>query len=160
MTPIKVEAPEGARITGHWKFTIRDAKTGEIKRVQEYDNLIPTVGRTAIAAHLTDATPSPTTLLVSHIALGSSTTAPANGDTQLGTETYRNAVASLTNASNIAYITGFFSATETTGTYREAGAFIAGTGSANSGTILSHVSINVTKTSTETLTVDFTITIS
>ena len=140
--------------------TIRDVKTGKIKRVQKYHNLIPTVGRTAIANWLTNASPSPATLRVNYVALGSNVAAPANGDTQLGTETYRNTVASETNASNVAYITGFFSATETSGTYREAGLFIAGTASANSGTILSHVSINITKSSSETLTLDWTITIS
>lgn len=124
-----------------------------------FRNLVPTVARAAIANHLTSASPTVTALKVTHIALGSSGTAPANGDTTLGTEVYRNAVASLTNSNNIGYITGFFNATETTGTYAEVGAFIEGTGSADTGTLLSHSLITVTKSSTETLTIDFTITI-
>jgi hypothetical protein len=123
------------------------------------ENIIPTVGRAAIANALTDATPSPASLLISHMALGTGVAAPANGDTTLQTEVYRNAIASLTNSSNIAYATGFFSTTETSGTYREVGLFIAGSGTANTGTLLSHSAINITKSVTETLTIDYTITI-
>lgn len=124
------------------------------------ENIIPTVGRAAIANALTDATPSPASLLISHMALGSGTNAPANGDTTLQTEVYRNAIASLTNSSNLAYATGFYSTTETSGTYREVGLFIAGSGTANTGTLLSRSAINITKSATETLTIDYTITIS
>lgn len=140
--------------------TIRDAKTGKIKRTYTYHNIVPTVGRAAIANALTDPTPSPASLLVNYVAVGTGTNVPANGDTKLQTETYRNAVASRTNANNIAYITGFFGATDVTGTLKEAGLFIEGTASADSGTILSHVAINITKSNTETLTLDWTITIS
>lgn len=140
--------------------TVKDAITGKVLRVWKGHNLCPTVGRAAIANALTDATPAPATTRINYVALGSGTNAPANGDTTLQTETYRNTVASETNASNIAYITGFFSATETSGTYREAGLFIEGTGSANSGTLLSRVAINITKSSSETLTLDWSLTIS
>jgi hypothetical protein len=139
--------------------TIRDVKTGRIKRVQKRHNLLPTVGRTAVAAHLGDTTPSPSVLYPNYVALGSGTNAPANGDTTLQTEVYRNLVASRTYANNIAYLTGFFSATETNGTYKEAGLFIEGTGAANSGTLFSRVALNITKSNTETLTLDWTITI-
>ena len=124
------------------------------------DNLIPTTGRAAIANNLTAVSPSPASLLVNYVALGSNATTPANADTTLGTETYRNAIASRTNSSNIAYLTGFFSATETSGTYREVGLFINGTGSADSGTLFSHAAVNITKSTSETLTVDWTVTIS
>lgn len=139
--------------------TIRDATTNEVLRVYKYHNILPTVGRAAVANALTDSTPSPATIRVNYVALGSGTNVPANGDTTLQTESYRNAIASQTNASNIGYLTGFFSATETSGTYREAGLFIEGTASANSGTLLSRVAINITKSTSETLTLDWTITI-
>lgn len=140
--------------------TVRDAATGRVKRVHKYHNIIPTVGRAAIASYLGNVTGSPATLYPNKCALGTNTTTPANSDTQLGTETYRNDVASRTSSSNIAYISGFFTAGEVTGTFREAGLFIAGTGSANTGTLFSHVAINVTKSGTETLTLDWTFTIS
>jgi hypothetical protein len=124
------------------------------------ENIIPTVARTAIAAQLTDATPSPASILITHMALGTGVTAPANGDTQLQTEVYRNAIASLTQANNVAYMTGFFSSTETTGTYKEVALFMAGTLTVNTGTIFSRTAINITKTSVQTLTIDYTVTIS
>jgi len=144
---------------GHLKITIRDKESGEIKRVHEYDNLICTVGKTMIANNLTSGSPD-NTMVINYVALGSDGTSPAAGDTTLGTEVYRNTVASETNANNVAYITGFFDATETTGTYLEAGLFSDGGAGADTGVLVSHVNINVTKSNTETLTIDWTITIS
>lgn len=156
---MRKEIPQKIALKGHYTFTIRDAETGEVKRIYKYENIIPTVGRTMIANNLTSASPT-NVMKITHAALGSSTSTPANTDTQLGTETYRNAIASITNANNIAYASGFYTATETTGTYRECGIFSNGTGSANSGVLLSRVAINITKSNTETLTLDWTLTIS
>lgn len=122
------------------------------------ENIVPTVGRTMIANNLTDATPT-NSMLISHAALGTDGTTPANGDTTLGTETYRNAIASLTNGSNVGYATAFFNATEVTGTFAEAGIFSDGTGSVDTGILVSHVLISVTKSSSETLTIDWELTI-
>ncbi len=124
-------------------------------------NLLPTVGRTMIANNIFAASGTPdNTPLVSHIALGTDATAPANGDTTLGTEVYRNVVASKTNASNVGYCTGFYTATEDDNHYYEAGVFCDATAAADSGILLSHVAIDINKSATETLTVDWTITIS
>lgn len=146
-------------LKGVYHFTVRDAATGAIKREYHYENIVPTVGRAMLANQLTDTTPT-NNPWITHCALGSGTNAPANGDTTLQTETYRNAIASITNSNNIAYATGFFSASETSGTYREAGIFSAGTGSANTGVLVSRVAINITKSTSETLTMDWTLTIS
>lgn len=124
-----------------------------------YNNLVPTVGRTMIANNLGNTSPT-NVMYAKYIELGSGTNAPANGDTALQTSTYRNAVASRTNAANITYVTGFFNATETSGTYKEAGIFSDGTASAGTGILLSRVAINVTKTTSNTLTIDWTLTIS
>lgn len=123
-----------------------------------HKNIVPTTARTMIANNLTDATPD-NTMLINKAELGSGTSTPANGDTALQTPTYRNAVASLTNASNIAYITAFFSATETTGTYREAGLYSNGSAGTGTGVLVSRVSVNITKSSSETLTIDWELTI-
>lgn len=144
------------------KAIVKDAKTGRVLRVVRAHNIVTTVGRAAIANQLTNASPSPDPLRVNNVALGTGTNTPANGDTTLQTESYRNNVASQTNSSNIAYLTGFFSATETTGTFREASLFIGGSGTGNpdTGTLLSRVALNITKSGSETLTLDWTITIS
>lgn len=151
---------ESLKIKGHWRFILRDAKTGEIIKVLEYANLIPTVGRTAIANHLTASSPTLDSLRINYTALGSGTNAPANGDTTLQTETIRKTTASGTNSNNVAYVTAFYTADEANGTHREAGLFIEGTATVDSGTLFSRVAINITKTSTQTLTIDTTITIS
>ena len=111
-----------------------------------------------IADNLTNASPD-NTMRINYFAVGSDATAVGAGDTTLGTETYRNLVASETNANNIVYITGFLSATEDDGTYNEAGLFSDGSGSADSGILVSHVNITETKSATETLTIDWQITI-
>jgi len=124
------------------------------------ENIIPTVGRTMLANNLADASPD-NTILASHVALGTGTTAPANGDTTLETETYRNVVASRVNVGNVAYITGFFTASEVSGTFEEAGIFCDGSGSVDTGILFSHVLTgSITKSGSETLTVDWTLTFS
>lgn len=150
---------EAVALKGEFTFTAKDAKTGIWLRRYTKSNLVPTVGRQMIANNLTNASPT-NVMKITHCALGSSGTAPANADTQLGTEVYRNTIASITNSSNIAYATGFFSATETSGTYAEAGIFSNGTGTANSGVLISHVSIAITKSTSVTLTLDWTLTLS
>lgn len=121
-------------------------------------NLIPTVGRAVLAQRLSNNTTY--TGIVNKVALGTGTTPAANGDTTLGTEVYRNNAASLTSADNIAYITGFFTAAETNGTYAEVGLFIDGTASANTGQLFSRALAAIIKSSIQTLTVDWVITIS
>ena len=150
---------EKVALTGVYTFTARDARTGKVLRTYRYKNIVPIVGRTMIANNLTSASPT-NVMKITHCALGSSGTAPANSDTQLGTEVYRNAIASITNSANVGYATGFFSASETSGTYAEAGIFSNGTGTANSGVLVSHVSISITKSTSVTLTLDWTLTLS
>ncbi len=122
------------------------------------ENIVPTVGRANIAQNMTS--PSPTySMLVNKFAVGSGTTAPANGDTELETETYRNDIASRTSAANVAYLTGFLDYTEFIGTIREAGLFADGTGSPDTGALQSRVALNTTKSGTETFTMDWTYTL-
>jgi hypothetical protein len=155
-----MQTKEQLKIKGELTATIRDAITGAVKRVYKYHNTVVTVGRAALANQLTASSPAITDMRINKVALGTNVAAPAAGDTKLGTEVYRNNVASATNANNIAYVTGFFGATEDDGTYKEAGLFIEGTASADSGTLFSHAAIDITKSNTETLTLDWTITIS
>lgn len=144
---------------GIYKFTLRDIYTGE-EKIYVVENLIPTIARTAIANHLTNVTPSPSALRITFSALGTGATAPSNSDTLLQTETFRKAIASETNSNNVAYATAFYTAAEVSGTFFEAGLFIAGSITPNTGTLFSRVAINITKTLTETLTIDYTVTIS
>lgn len=139
------------KITGKIIATIRDAKTGKIKRVYKHDNIIVTEGREVLARRLSGDTTY--TGEITYGALGTSTTPPANGDTQLGTETYRNATASATFSTNVAYIDFFYTAAEVNGTFKEFGNFIDGAAGANTGQLFSHVAVDWTKSAAETLTI-------
>jgi len=121
-------------------------------------NLVPTVAREMIANNLSEAVPT-NAMKVKFFTVGSDGTAPANSDVKLGTETFRNAIASLTNAANVMFATGFIAAGENDGTYAEVGIWSDGSLAADSGILDSHALISVTQGLTETLTVDFTFTI-
>ena len=153
------EIEEAIKLKGRLHIAVWN-DDGTLADEQIVDNLIVTVGKAAIANQLTAGSPSPDPLLVNYVALGTGTNAPAAGDTTLQTETYRKVTASANNVSNVASITGFFTAAETSGTFREAGLFIAGTASDNTGTLLSRVAINIAKTTAQTMTISWSITIS
>lgn len=149
---------DGLAICGTYLFTLTNALTGQINKRFFYTNLITNAGLTLIANNLTDPTPD-NDMLINYAALGTDATAVALADTTLGTETYRNAIASLTNSANIAYATAYYNQTECNGTYKEAGIFCDGGAGADTGILLSHVNIDITKSLTEKLTVDWTLTL-
>jgi len=127
----------------------------------EVNNIIPTAGRSVLALWIIGDNTYDANTGVNYGSLGTSNTAPANGDTQLTAESFRKAISSVTTASNVAYLSNFYTAAEVTGTFEEAGWHIVGTGSANTGQLLSHfLTGTVAKTSTETLTIESTLTIS
>jgi hypothetical protein len=101
-------------------------------------NLITTRGRAVLASLLAgDATYSGQ---INYGALGTSSTAVNNSDTQLGTEVFRKLYAShTTDGNNVTYVDFFYAATDTNGTYNEFANFIDATGTANSGRIFSHI---------------------
>jgi hypothetical protein len=159
MNHIRKDIKEQAiSLKGHYKFTLRDIYTDE-EQVFEYDNVVTSATWTMIANNFTDGAPD-NTMLLNKAVLGTGTSTPTTADTQLQTEVYRNNLASKSNVANLAYATAYFNATETTGTYREAGIVVDGTASANTGVLVSRVAINITKTSSQTLTLEWTLTIS
>lgn len=141
---------------GVYRFTLENPDGS--KEVKYYHNIITTVAFAMILNNLTDATPT-NDMLVSHAALGSDVTAVAITDTVLGTETYRNSIESMTSVDNVAYLTAFFDQTEVTGTFKEAGIFSDGTGTVDTGILVSHVNIDITKTNTQKLTIDWSLTL-
>lgn len=149
---------ESIKVKGLLTATIRDAKTGEIKRVYRYKNLNPTVLFTMIANNLTDANPD-NDMRINYGAVGTGTNAPALGNTTLQTELARTQIASISNNGPIAYATAFFTESQANGVLREAALFSNGTSTANSGVLVSRVNINITKSNSESLTLDWTITI-
>jgi len=107
-------------------------EAGVILEIKEARNIIPTTGRNVLARILAgDVT---YTGEVDYGALGSGSSAFTNASTQLNTEVYRSQADSQAFDDNIAYIDWFIAAGDVADqTFQEFGAFIDGTGSANSG---------------------------
>lgn len=128
--------------------------------VREYKvtNLITTEGRSVLAQRLANDTTY--TGIINYGALGSSATAPDNGDTQMTTEVFRKVVASASDTTNQAFIDFFYSKSDTSGTYEEFGTFIDGTASADTGQMFTHaLTGSWVKSASESLTVSVTYTI-
>lgn len=129
-------------------------------KVSHYHNLVPNVLRYQLATLISGTTVTPT-FKANYLALGTGSTTPANSDTQLQTETLRAVFTQRQAVNNVAYLDSFFSSTLVAGnTYNEAGIFVDGTSSANTGYLLSHVAINQTIGANQTLTINSTITLS
>lgn len=128
--------------------------------VFEVHNIIPTVGRSVIARWIIGDNTYNADDGADWGSLGTSNTAVSNSDTQLTAESFRKARSSQAQSSNVAYLSNFYTATEVTGTFEEAGWHIDATASANSGQLLSHfLTGTISKSATETLTVESTLAI-
>lgn len=143
----------------HWsryKEALQDFMRLFLVRQRCVENITCTAGRSVLMQRLSGTTTY--TGIVNYGTLGSSNTAPAVGQTQLGTEVYRKALSSGTYSSNIAYLENFYTSTETSGTYEEYGFVIDGTGSANTGQMFNRFTTTTVKSVTESMNVQSTIT--
>jgi hypothetical protein len=119
----------------------------------DFKNLVVTVGKEFVASRMVGTASN----VMSHMALGSGTTAPVAGNTTLGTELGRVALAGAVAASNVVTYTATFSAGTATGAVTEAGIFNA----ASAGTMLCRTVFSVVnKGVDDALSVTWTITIS
>ena len=136
---------------GRLNIVVKDAD-GNVKDSREVDNLVVNTGLAYIASRMKDTTDTAMT----HMAVGTGTTAAAAGDTALGSESHREALDSTTVTSNaIAYVSSF-EAGEGTGALTEAGIFNA----ASAGTMLCRTVFDVVnKGANDTMSITWTITI-
>ena len=144
---------DGVKMTGHVRVELF-GPDGELKEWREVDNLVVTAGKNHIADRLSS---SPGGGAMSHMAIGTGSTAAAAGDTTLGAETDRNALTSFTDAANVVTYVGDWAAGDgTNAALREAGIFNAGA----AGTMLSRaVYSNIDKGANDTLKITWTVTI-
>lgn len=142
---------DSIKMTGDLKIVLTD-ENGQIKHEQEVKNLVVTVGKNFIASRMKDATATAMT----HMAIGTGTTAAAAGDTTLGTEAGRVALTSTTvTTNNVAYVATFPAGTGT-GAITEAGLFNA----SSSGTLLCRTVFSViNKGAADTLGITWTVTV-
>lgn len=96
-------------------------KNGQLKDKREVKNLVVTVGKQFIASRMVGTAAN----VMSHMAIGSGTTAPAAGDTTLQTELGRVALSALTVAAAVVTQSATFPAGTGTGAVTEAGVFNA-----------------------------------
>jgi len=107
-------------IIGNVSITRYNAE-GSVVEKAYIPNLVVNVGKNYIASRMIGATPS----VMTHIALGSNSTAAVNGDSTLGTELGRVALTSATSLDNVVTYTATFPAGTASGGIQEAGIFNA-----------------------------------
>ena len=143
---------EGLKLRGDVAVVLRD-KNGNVKEKRNIQNLIVDTGLNFICDRMKDDETAMT-----HMGLGSGTTAPAAGDTSLESQLgSREALDSSTVTNNqIVYISSF-EAGDATGACSEAAIFNAASG----GTMLCRVTFSVVnKAADDVLSINWTISVS
>jgi hypothetical protein len=140
------------KASGALRVVVTD-ENGQVKEDREFHNLVVTVGKNFVASRMVGTTAA----VMSHMAIGSDSTAAAAGDTTLGAELGRVALASSTSSANVVTYTATFPAGTGTGAVVEAGIFNDPT----AGTMLCRtVFAVVNKGANDAMSVTWTVTIS
>lgn len=138
---------DGLKMTGKLVIEIN----GEV--VQEIDNLVVTAGKNFVASRMVGVAAN----VMSHMAIGTTNTAAAAGDTTLAAEAARVALTSGTATTNVATYVATFPAGTGTGAIVEAGILNAGSG----GTLLCRTVFSVVnKGALDAMTITWTVTVS
>lgn len=138
---------DGLKMKGRLTISIND------EVVQEIDNLVVTTGKEYVASRIKDTTAT----AMSHMAIGTGTTAAAAGDAALVSESARTALTSTTVSTNTVVYVDTFGAGIGTGAITEAGVFNA----SSSGTMLCRTVFSVVnKGADDSMTITWTITVS
>lgn len=142
-------------MVGHLEIVVKDA-AGKVKDLRSIPNLVVDVGKAVIADRMKG---TPTKAAMTHMAVGTSGTSPAAGDTTLGAEVGSSRT-SLTSTSVsgavITYVCSFGSGVGT-GALVEAGLFNA----SSAGDMLCRTTYSVVnKGSTDSMTITWTVTVS
>jgi hypothetical protein len=139
------------KMTGDLKIVLTD-ENGQIKHEQEIKNLVVTTGKNFIASRMKDTTDD----AMSHMAIGSGTTAANVADTALESSLGRVSLTSTTvTNNNVAYVATFPAGTGT-GAVTEAGLFNDG----SAGDMLCRTVFSViNKGAADTLGITWTVTV-
>jgi hypothetical protein len=147
-----MKAHEDIKVSGRLQIRVFD-ENGTLKDERDLNNLVVTAGKGFIASRMV-GTASP---VMSHMAIGSNSTAPVVGDTALGGELGRASLTSGTATGAVATYIATFNAGIGSGAVTEAGILNSGTG----GTMLCRTVFPVVnKGASDTMTVTWTVTIS
>ena len=142
---------DSIKVTGELKLTLT-RPDGNVKHEVIIPNLVVTTGKSYIASRMKDASAT----AMSHMAIGTGSTAAAAGNTALGSEAGRVSLTSTTVTNNdVAYVATFPAGTGT-GALTEAGIFNA----SSSGTLLCRTVFSViNKASADTLGITWTVSV-
>lgn len=143
---------EQLKATGSLRVVIT-GKDGKVKEERTFANLVVTTGKDFVASRMVGTASN----VMSHMAIGSDSTAAAAGDTALGAELGRVALAGASATANVVTYTATFPAGTGTGAVVEAGIFNA----SSAGTMLCRtVFAVVNKGVDDAMSVTWTVTIS
>jgi hypothetical protein len=144
---------DNIKLVGSLDITVLDS-SGNVKEKRKEKNLVVSAGLAFIASRMKDTSAT----AMSHMAVGSGSTAAAAGDTDLGSILgSREVLDSTTVAAGVATYVSSFEAGDGTGAVTEAGIFNAST----AGTMLCRtVFATVNKGADDTMTITWTITLS
>ncbi len=144
--------------TGKVLIQLQNVHTGKIRQGL-CDNMVVTAGKNAIADALRGTTAN-TKGIITYCAVGTGSTAPALADIAMQTELARKLISVRTVDGKTAVFQTFFTTSEGNGTLREAGLFgDDASATSGSGTLFCRVAISRTKTSSDTLTITWNVTI-
>lgn len=146
------------RTVGKVEIILTNVKTGKI-RYQHTHNLVTDAGKASIADGIR-GTETNSKGIITYCALGTDASAPDPTNTVLGTELFRKLISVRSVNDNVATFETFFTTEEANGSLKEAGLFgDDASATENSGTLFCHTAINRTKTSSDTLTLRWSLTI-
>jgi hypothetical protein len=139
------------------KLVFENVETGE-KEILELHNTECTVGKNSLASRMVGAEKGQVTYFA--VGTGASTggDAPDVSDTELNTELERKQISVRSATGNTANFRVFFNTSEANGVLTEIGLFGDDASiTADSGTLFARAVIDKTKTSAETLTIDWSL---
>lgn len=138
-------------VKGKLKIIVKDVN-GTVKDERDLNNLVVTSGK----AHIANRLASNTAVIMSHLAVGTTNTAAAVGQTGLVAELDRMSLDSTSVSGATVNYQATFPAGNATGTIREAGIFNASTG----GTMLCRTVFSpITKASDDTVVIVWDVTV-
>jgi len=141
---------------GRVELILENVKTGK-KDVSYFNNLVTDAGKASMADALI-GTISGNKGIITYCAVGLSDTLPSYTDTTLETELFRKLVSVRSVSSNTALFETFFTVSEANGSLKEAGLFgDDATSTADSGTLFCKLNIDKTKTTSDTLTIRWSV---
>lgn len=149
---LKAFMTSGVRVIGRVRIEIR-GEDGRLKYCETVPNLVVTTGLQHVADQMSDQGEA----AMSHMAVGTGTTAAAAGDTALETELDRNALDSTTQSGASVVYVCTWAAGDGTGALTEAGIF----NQAGAGTMLCRTVFSVkNKGAGDSMTLTWTVTFS